>query len=712
MEQSNYMNKIKSILVNLSRALLALTFIFSGFVKAIDPLGSQYKIAEYLEAVQLSAYIPDWAQLILSVGLSAIEFTLGMMLLLAIRRRLACKLSLIMMVVMTLVTLWLTVSNPIQDCGCFGDVIHLTNTQTFIKNIILLTAAIILACWPLYQIRFVSKTNQWIAFYFTIFFIVTASTLSLYHLPIFDFRPYYIGQNIKKGMEIPKGAKLTTYKTTFICEKNGVTKEFTENDYPYNDSTWVFKDTHQEILEKGYEPPIHDFSITDEKTGEDLTDSILTKDGYTFLLIAPVLERADDSNFGEIDAIYEYAKENGYGFYGLTASTDKAVKHWRDITGAEYPFYTMDGTTLKTIIRSNPGLILLYKGTIINKWSHNDLPKQAELNAPLTLIEVGREPENETWTKIVLILICYIFPLALLIVADRIWSWTRWVRKREEWLRQKEQWLIQKEQSNKLYQLLKRKRQMRKKIVAGNWKMNETLQEGVALAKEINDSLKAEKPNCDVVICTPFIHLASVAQVLDAESVALGAENCADKEKGAYTGEVSAAMVKSTGAQYVILGHSERRQYYGETAEILKEKVQLALANGLKVIFCCGETLEEREAEKQNEVVKAELEGSVFHLSAEEWKNIVLAYEPIWAIGTGKTATSDQAQEMLAYIRSIVAEKYGKEAAEDTTILYGGSCNASNAAELFSKSDIDGGLIGGASLKAADFKAIIDAWKK
>ena len=712
MEQSNYMNKLKSILVNLSRTLLALTFIFSGFVKAIDPLGSQYKIAEYLEAAQLSAYIPDWAQLMLSVGLSAIEFTLGVMLLLAIRRRLASKLSLIMMVVMTLVTLWLTVSNPIQDCGCFGDAIHLTNTQTFIKNLILLTAAIILACWPLYQVRFVSKTNQWIAFYFTIVFIVTASTLSLYHLPIFDFRPYYIGQNIKKGMEIPKGAKLTTYKTTFICEKNGVTKEFTENDYPYNDSTWVFKDTHQEILEKGYEPPIHDFSITDEKTGEDLTDSILTKNGYTFLLIAPVLERADDSNFGEIDAIYEYAKENGYGFYGLTASTDKAVKHWRDITGAEYPFYTTDGTTLKTIIRSNPGLVLLYKGTIINKWSHNDLPKQAELNAPLSLIEVGREPENETWTKIVLILICYIFPLTLLIVADRIWSWTKWVRKREEWLKQKEQWIIQKEQSNRLYQLLKRKRQMRKKIVAGNWKMNETLQEGVALAKEINDSLKAEKPNCDVVICTPFIHLASVAEVLDAEGVALGAENCADKAKGAYTGEVSAAMVKSTGAQYVILGHSERRQYYGETAEILKEKVQLALANGLKIIFCCGETLEEREAEKQNEVVKAELEGSIFHLTAEEWKNIILAYEPIWAIGTGKTATSDQAQEMLAYIRSIVAEKYGKEAAEDTSILYGGSCNASNAAELFSKSDIDGGLIGGASLKAADFQAIIDAWKK
>ena len=246
---------------------------------------------------------------------------------------------------------------------------------------------------------------------------------------------------------------------------------------------------------------------------------------------------------------------------------------------------------------------------------------------------------------------------------------------------------------------------MRKKIVAGNWKMNENLQEGVALAKEINEACKADKPNCGVIICTPFIHLASVAQVLDQDVVALGAENCADKE-------MSAAMVKSTGAQYVILGHSERRQYYHETPEILKEKVQLALKNGLKVIFCCGETLEEREANRQNEVVKAELDGSVFNLSAEEWKNIVLAYEPIWAIGTGKTATSDQAEEMLAYIRSIVADKYGKEAAEDTTILYGGSCKPGNAPELFAKPDIDGGLIGGASLKAADFKGIIDAWKK
>lgn len=252
---------------------------------------------------------------------------------------------------------------------------------------------------------------------------------------------------------------------------------------------------------------------------------------------------------------------------------------------------------------------------------------------------------------------------------------------------------------------------MRQKIVAGNWKMNKTLQDGVALAKEINETLKADHPRCGVVICTPFIHLASVAQVIDPDLVGLGAENCADKEKGAYTGEVSAEMVKSTGAQYVILGHSERRQYYHETPEILREKVKLALANGLKVIFCIGETLEEREADKQNEIVKAELEGSVFNLTADEWKSIILAYEPIWAIGTGKTATAEQAEDMLAFIRLTVAEKYGAQVADDTTILYGGSCKPGNAKELFSKPDIDGGLIGGASLKAADFKGIIDAWK-
>lgn len=248
---------------------------------------------------------------------------------------------------------------------------------------------------------------------------------------------------------------------------------------------------------------------------------------------------------------------------------------------------------------------------------------------------------------------------------------------------------------------------MRTKMVAGNWKMNKTLQEGVALATELKEAVK--NPSCAVVVGTPFIHLATVAELLKDTPVKVAAENCADHEKGAYTGEVSAEMVKSTGAEYCILGHSERRAYYHEDYAILKEKVRLALANGLKVIFCIGEVKEEREAGKQNEVVKAQLEGSVFNLTAEEWKNITLAYEPVWAIGTGLTATPAQAQEMHAYLRSLVAAQYGQAVADDTTILYGGSCNDKNAAELFANPDVDGGLIGGAALVAEKFLAIINA---
>ena len=251
---------------------------------------------------------------------------------------------------------------------------------------------------------------------------------------------------------------------------------------------------------------------------------------------------------------------------------------------------------------------------------------------------------------------------------------------------------------------------MRKNIVAGNWKMNKNLQEGIALAKELNEALVADKPNCDVVIFTPFIHLASVTPIVDESIIGVGAENCADKVSGAYTGEVSASMVASTGAKYVILGHSERRSYYGETVEILEEKVKLAFANNLTPIFCIGEVLEERQAEKQNEVVAAQL-ASVFTLSAEDFGKIILAYEPVWAIGTGLTATPEQAQDIHAYIRSLIVEKYDQEVAENCSILYGGSCKPSNAKELFANPDVDGGLIGGAALSVADFKGIIDAFK-
>ena len=251
---------------------------------------------------------------------------------------------------------------------------------------------------------------------------------------------------------------------------------------------------------------------------------------------------------------------------------------------------------------------------------------------------------------------------------------------------------------------------MRKNIVAGNWKMNTTVPEGVELAKGVNEALKATKANCDVVIAVPATHLVAVNQVIDANLLGLGAENCADHKSGAYTGEVSAAMVASTGAKYVILGHSERRQYYHETAEILKEKTLLALENGLTPIFCIGEVLEERENGTYFDVIKAQVEDSLFNLSAEDFGKIVLAYEPVLAIGTGKTATSDLAEEIHAFSRNLIAEKYGNEVAENTSILYGGSCKPSNAKELFAKPNVDGGLIGGAALAVDTFMGIVTAF--
>ena len=687
---------MRKVVVNIARVVLAVVLILSGFVKAVDPLGTQYKIADYLGALHLAQYIPDAMMLGASVLLSAFEFMLGTLLLLAIRRRTVSLLTLLLFLVMTPLTLWLALANPVSDCGCFGDALVLTNWQTFWKNVVLLALALIVWRYPLQMVRFVSQSNQWIVINYTAIFILVVSGWSLYDLPYFDFRPYHIGANIRQGMEIPDDAEQPQFETTFILEKDGQRQEFTTDNYP--DSTWTFIDSKTVQLSEGYVPPIHDFSITRVSDGEDITDSLLNVPGYVFLLVSPQLRFADDSQLDLINQIYEYAEDNGYPFYGLTASGDKDIEHWQERTGAEYPFCQTDETTLKTVIRSNPGLLLLKNGTVIRKWSHNRLPDEYALTAPLEKLETGQIPEDSVPGKILVILLWYVLPLALLVLGDRWWAWSRWIKRKEE--------------SNIIFQhLTKRNNNMRKKIVAGNWKMNLNLQEGIALAKELNDALKADKPNCDVVICTPFIHLASVANVLEGSVIGLGAENCADKEKGAFTGEVSAEMVKSTGAKYVILGHSERREYYKETPEILKEKVLLALKNGLKVIFCIGETLAEREANKQNEVVKEELEGSVFNLSEADFKNIIIAYEPIWAIGTGKTATAEQAEEIHAYIRSIVAEKYGEAVADDTSILYGGSCKASNAPELFAKPDIDGGLIGGASLKCSDFKGIIDAWK-
>lgn len=239
--------------------------------------------------------------------------------------------------------------------------------------------------------------------------------------------------------------------------------------------------------------------------------------------------------------------------------------------------------------------------------------------------------------------------------------------------------------------------------------MNKNLQEGLELAKEIDKLVSGLTNDVKVILAPPFTHITEVKKAVGSK-ISVSSQNCAAEVSGAYTGEVSASMIKSTGAEYAIIGHSERRQYYGETDAILLKKVKLALANGLKPIFCIGEVLEERESGKHFDVVKSQIVNGVFELTAEEFKNVVLAYEPVWAIGTGKTASSDQAQEMHKFIRETVAAKYGQAVADDTSILYGGSCKASNAKELFANPDVDGGLIGGAALVAAEFLGIITAF--
>ena len=376
---------MKKAAVNICRIVLALTFIFSGFVKAVDPLGSQYKMHDYLVAMGLGRLLPDFTTLAFAVLLAATEFFLGISMLFAIRRRLVSKLVLAIMAIMTPLTLWLVIANPISDCGCFGDALVLTNWQTLLKNVVLLCAAIVVWKWPLEQPRLISQANQWIVMnYSLVFILLFISAKSLYTLPQFDFRPYHIGADIREG--------------------------------------WT-------KMMEGEDTPFTDLFIEQVSDGEDITEQILTDKGYTFLLVAPHLEQADDSRLDEINQMYEYSLDSGYPFYSVTASGEKAIENWRDRTGAEYPFCHTDDITLKTMIRSNPGLILLKDGKVIRKWSHNNLPTEEELTSRLEDNELGQLPDETVTTKILWVLTWFVLPLLILTIADRLWAWTTWVRR-------------------------------------------------------------------------------------------------------------------------------------------------------------------------------------------------------------------------------------------------------------------------------------------
>ena len=252
---------------------------------------------------------------------------------------------------------------------------------------------------------------------------------------------------------------------------------------------------------------------------------------------------------------------------------------------------------------------------------------------------------------------------------------------------------------------------MARKIVAGNWKMNKTVNEGVQLVEELKNELsKVDANDVTVVVSPPYVNLSEAVKSAEGSSVNISAQNVHQEESGAYTGEISAQMLKSVGVGYVIIGHSERREYFGENAADVAKKIDAVIAQGLTPIYCCGEVKEERESGNENKIVGGQIESELYHLSPEDFGKVVIAYEPVWAIGTGLTASPDQAQDMHAFIRQFVSNKYGQAIADETSILYGGSCKPSNAAEIFGKKDVDGGLIGGASLKAEDFVGIITAF--
>lgn len=404
--------------VNICRFVLAVVFIFSGFVKAIDPFGSFYKIQDYLTAFNLISWFPGYWPLLFAVLLAAIEFCAGIYLFLGIRRKISSTLAFLLMLVMTPLTFYLALADPVSDCGCFGDALVLTNWQTFGKNVVLLVAAVTVFRQWREITRFITLKMEWIFSMYTILFVFALSAYCLRNLPLLDFRPYKIGTNIKAGMEITEGAKLSVLETTFVMEKDGKRKEFTLDNYP--DSTWTFVETRTIVKEKGYEPPIHDFAMQSLTSGTDITDSVLSSRGYTFLLVAHRIEEADDSNIDLINEIYDYSVEHGYGFYALTSSPEDAIALWCDRTGAEYPFCQMDDITLKTIIRSNPGLLLIKDGTILNKWSDSQLPDEYVLTDSLDKLELGRQKYVNDWYTMGYVLLWFIVPLAFVIGADQL----------------------------------------------------------------------------------------------------------------------------------------------------------------------------------------------------------------------------------------------------------------------------------------------------
>ena len=417
--ETNLRHRIIGVCATACRFVLAVVFIFSGFVKSVDPLGTQYKIQDYLDAFGWANIFPDFLPFWGAVLIGIIEFCLGIYLFFGIRRRIAPRSVALIMSIMTPLTFWLAVDDPISDCGCFGDAWVLSNWETFGKNVILWMMSVFLLkhrrrIFPLVTVRL-----DWLIALYSFLYILVVIVYCYQTLPVFDFRPYHIGANIRKNMEVPDGENPTIFETTFILSKDGVEKEFTLENYP--DSTWTFVDSRTRIKKKGYVPPIEDFSIIKYEDGEDISNQILA-DNYTFLLISHQLNQADDSSIDLINDIYDYCLTYGYAFYCLTSSEDSDIELWKENTGAEYPFAMMDNITLKTMIRSNPGLMLLKNGVVINKWSTNSLPEENDLTDSLDNLSIGVINERSLILQTLIVVLWFVLPLFLMCVMDLYWE--------------------------------------------------------------------------------------------------------------------------------------------------------------------------------------------------------------------------------------------------------------------------------------------------
>lgn len=411
------------IAIELSRWIVAITFIFSGFVKLIDPRGFEYKLQDYLISLGMPELFP--IALPFAIILSTLELTLGVFLLLGIYRKYTTRLLLAFMLVMTPLTLWVALKNPVKDCGCFGDAIVIDNWTTFYKNIILSICVIFLSLYSNRLSRyFKSKKNTFFAASYTVTFGILLGIYNTFNDPVIDFRPYKTGSNIAEKMYIDP-QKTDVYENTFVYEKNGEQREFTEQNYPWNDSTWTFVEMRSRLIKSGEQPEIEDFSIlrlqydNDMRTYielNDITDSILQDDRYLFLAISYNLNELNEESLNRLKAVNKYADIYGYPFYLLTASTPDEIGNWEKRVQSGFTFCNADERMLKTIIRTNPGLILLKHGTIINKWDSNSIPSEKQLDMPLSQSKLGEigNVKNKNIRIITLLAILLFVPFGIL----------------------------------------------------------------------------------------------------------------------------------------------------------------------------------------------------------------------------------------------------------------------------------------------------------